>query len=107
MGFAEILALLLAATAGWLVWDTLRARETANAAMRAACEERALLFLDDTVSLRSVRPMRDADGRVRLRRTYTFQYSDTGHDRRDGTLTLIGNDVLALELAAPAAISPH
>ena len=77
IGLPEIAALALAAAVGWLVWDTLRARERANDAMRAACEARGLLFLDDTVSLASLRPVRDADGRMRLRRIYRFQFSDT------------------------------
>jgi hypothetical protein len=98
LGPAEILAVLLILLALWLVWDTLRAREYANTAMRNACERRGYLFLDDTVSLHGVRPVRDADGRVRLRRDYRFQYSDTGHNRRDGSITLVGESISALEL---------
>lgn len=98
MGLPEIVALLLLLLAGWLLWDTLRARETANAAMRAACAHHGLLFLDDTVSLQSVRPIRDRDGRVTLRRTYHFQYSDTGHNRRNGSITLIGDRIVSLDL---------
>jgi uncharacterized protein DUF3301 len=98
LGPAEILAVLLFLLALWLVWDTLRAREYANTAMRNACERRGYLFLDDTVSLHGIRPVRDADGRVRLRRDYRFQYSDTGHNRRDGSITLVGEAVSALEL---------
>lgn len=100
IGLSEIAALGLFVLVCWLVWDTLRAREHANAAMRAACEERGLLFLDDTVSLHSVRPVRDEHGRVRLRRAYRFQYSDTGHNRRDGSITLVADTVAALELGA-------
>jgi hypothetical protein len=98
IGPAEILAVLLLLLALWLVWDTLRAREQANAAMRDACERRGYLFLDDTVSLHAMRPVRDSDGRVRLRRAYRFQYSDTGHNRRDGSITLVGDVVSMLEL---------
>ena len=98
IGPAEILAVLLVLLALWLVWDTLRAREYANTAMRDACERRGYLFLDDTVSLHAVRPIRSADGRVRLRRVYRFQYSDTGHNRRDGSITIVGQAVSALEL---------
>jgi hypothetical protein len=98
IGPSEIVALLLFLLALWFVWDTLRARERANAAMRNACERRGYLFLDDTVSLHAVRPVRDGDGRVRLRRHYRFQYSDTGHNRRDGAIALVGDRVTALEL---------
>ena len=99
IGLPEIAVLLACAAAGWLVWDTMKARETANDAMRAACRRSGYFFLDDTVSLKSVRPMRDRDGRLRLSRMYTFQYSDTGHNRRDGSITLLANLVTALTLA--------
>lgn len=103
IGLPEIVAILVAVAACWLVWDTLRAREQANTAMRAACERRGFLFLDDTVSLRSVRPVRDDDGRIRLQRRYEFQYSDTGHNRLDGSITLVAAGVTALDLGSGAA----
>ena len=106
MGFAEIAFVLLLAGGCWLAWDSLRTRELANDAMRDACESRGLLFLDDTVALRSLRPMRDDEGRVRLRRVYDFQYSDTGHNRRNGTITLLRGEVLALDLGADLAQRP-
>lgn len=100
IGLPEIAALALAALAGWLVWDALRARERANDAMRAACRARGLFFLDDTVSLASLRPVRDEDGRMRLRRIYRFQFSDTGHNRREGSITLVASAVTDLRLEA-------
>lgn len=103
LGPAEIVALLLFVSVGWLVWDTLRAREQANAEMRAACEARGFLFLDDTVAMRSLRPVRDADGRVKLRRVYDFQYSDTGHNRLNGSITLVASRVAALDLGDSAS----
>jgi len=109
MGFTEIFAMLALAGAGWLLWDSLKAREAANTAMRAACHARGLLFLDDTVSLASMRPVRDDDGQLRLRRIYRFEYSETGHDRSQGSITLMADAVLALNIgpgsegARPAA----
>jgi hypothetical protein len=100
MTLAEILALALAAVAGWLVWDSLEARETANAAMREACRRAGLLFLDDTVALTSMRPARDGRGGVQLRRVFGFEYSDTGHNRRKGTLTMIAGTVSDVDLGA-------
>lgn len=99
MGLPEIAALLVAVLAGWLVWDTMRAREHANEAMREACARHGYFFLDDTVSLAQVRLRRDDDGRLRIARVYTFQYSDTGHNRRDGSITLLATVVTALALA--------
>ena len=70
---------------GWFLWDSLKAREAANAAIRPACRAEGLLFLDDTVALDRLRPERDDDGRMRLARVYRFEYSDNGTNRRRGT----------------------
>ena len=45
----ELAALALVAAVAWFVWDSLKAREAANAAIRPACRAAGLLFLDDTV----------------------------------------------------------
>ena len=108
MGFTEVVALMLAVCAGALVWGNLKARETVNTAIREACREHHLLFLNDTVALESLWPVRDASGHLRLRRLYSFEYSDTGHNRRKGTVTLIAGNLYALsvEPCLPEHIRP-
>jgi hypothetical protein len=105
----EIVTLLILAGAGWLVWSNLKAREAANTAIRSACDAGGLLFLNDTVGLDSIRPVRDDDGHVVLRRVYAFEYSDTGHDRRKGSVTLIGDRVTGLSVGptSPDAATLH
>jgi hypothetical protein len=99
MTLMQMVAVALVAAAVWFLWDHLRARESANHAMRAACQARGLLFLDDTVALRKLRPGRDDNGRLVVRRTFDFAYSDSGHDRRGGRIVMLGTQVEALELA--------
>jgi len=98
MTFLEVIALLAVAGAAGLLWTSLKAREAANAAMRAACRAEGLLFLDDTVALQSMRPSRDGDGRMALRRIYGFEYSDTGENRRRGSVTLLGPRIVAIDM---------
>jgi hypothetical protein len=83
---------------GWFWWDSLQAREAANAAIRPACKARGLLFLDDTVALAGLRPARSEEGRMQLRRVYRFEFSDTGDNRRGGSVTLQGSRIVALDL---------
>lgn len=85
---ATALVLLIAGTLFWI--DTLRAREAALAAGRAACERYGLLLLDDTVAVTQTRLARNAEGRLRLARTYGFEFSDTGNNRRHGSIELLG-----------------
>lgn len=94
----EILGILLLGGSGWLLWSSLRAREAANEAIRAACKAETLWFLDDTVGLRSMRPVRDAEGRLTLQRVYGFEYSDTGDNRRHGAVTMIGATPVAVRV---------
>lgn len=103
MPVLEILG-LLALVAGYWTWrDIIRAREAAVRVSRAACEAHGLLFLDETVAISSIWPARNEDGRLALRRVYTFEYSDTGDNRRPGYLTLLGEDVVALHLGERTA----
>ena len=81
-------------------------------ALSEACADEGLQFLDDTVAIRSLRLVRDDDGRLRLRRIYGFEYSDTGDNRRPGTVTLLGQRVELLHVrpqlyVVPKAPEPH
>jgi hypothetical protein len=87
---AFALVTLLTGTVFWI--DTLRAREAALVAGRAACERYSLLLLDDTVAVTRMRFARNAEGRLRVARTYGFEFSDTGNNRRHGTITLLGGE---------------
>jgi len=82
------LALVLAAVYLWI--DSLRAREHAVAAGRAACARYGVQLLDDTVSFARLRLARDEEGRLRLRRTYVFEFSETGDNRRHGAIVMLG-----------------
>lgn len=94
----ELAALGAAAAVAWFLWDSLKAREAANAAIRPACRAAGFLFLDDTVALERMRPGRDEDGRLHVGRVYRFDYSDTGDNRRRGSVALLGARVLRVDL---------
>lgn len=94
----EVVALAAIALAGWFWYDSMRSRERALRAGRGACEREGLQFLDDTVLCTRTRPTRDASGRVKLRRVYTFEFSDDGQRRRAGSIVMVGDRVESLEL---------
>ncbi|MFO1361630.1 MAG: DUF3301 domain-containing protein [Burkholderiales bacterium] len=94
----EALALAGIAAAGWFWYDSMRARERAVHAGRAACDREGLQFLDETVLCTRTRPTRDADGRVTLRRVYAFEFSDDGRRRRGGSIVMVGARLESLEL---------
>lgn len=94
----ELGAILVLAAAVLLWLDSLRARERAVRAGRSACERYRLQFLDDTVSFARMRLARNHDGDLRLARTYTFEFSDTGNNRRQGAIVMLGGEVQDLHM---------
>jgi hypothetical protein len=95
---SEIVILIVASFGGWLVFDALRARETATIAARDACRAQGLQFLDDTVQGARTRFARDTEGLLRLRRTFSFEFSDDGVTRRAGRVVLLGAHLESLQL---------
>ena len=92
-------AAIVLIAAGIFFWlDSLRARERALNAGRAACERHELQFLDDTVAFARLRLARDAEGQLSLARTYTFEFSDTGNNRRHGAIVMLGGELRDLQL---------
>jgi hypothetical protein len=90
---------LLVIVAVALVWaDSLKARERAVRAGRSACQRYQLQFLDDTVSFTRMRLARDDGGQLKISRTYTFEFSDTGNNRRHGAIVMLGGEVADLHM---------
>jgi len=94
----ELLVLALALAATWLWLDSLRAREHAVAAGRAACARYGVQLLDETVAFARLRLGRDDNGRLRLRRTYIFEFTETGDNRRQGAIVMLGARLEDLQL---------
>ena len=99
----ELLGLIVLILLGWLWFDSLKAREAAVHAAREACEAEGLLFLDDTVGIASIKPARDSEGRLKLQRAYDFEYSDTGNNRIQGGVIMLGHRVILLNVGLRTA----
>lgn len=94
----EFLLLLLLLTFVWFWFDSLRALEIARNAGKRACDNADVQFLDDTVAGIGLTLARDTSGRRRLRRTYRFEFSDTGNTRLEGKLILLGFNVVSVTM---------
>ncbi|CAB1370035.1 DUF3301 domain-containing protein [Denitratisoma oestradiolicum] len=94
----ETLSLMVIAVLGWLWLDSFKAHEAGINAARSACESENLQLLDETVFLNSLRMARNDDGQVVLRRVYQFEYSDTGDNRRRGSVMLLGHKVIVVNV---------
>lgn len=107
MDIYEFLALVSLIAGGWLWLDSLKAREIGVRAAQTACAEEGLQFLDETVLIKSFRLARDDEGRLRFRRVYAFEYSDTGDNRRSGSVTMLGHDVELLHVRPNLYVVPQ
>jgi hypothetical protein len=84
-----LLLLLIAFVALWL--DGRRAQELAVVRCRQACANAGVQFLDDIAPVWRVRLRRDANGVLRLRRVFTFEYSTAEGERRSGSIVVLGH----------------
>lgn len=103
MASIEVLALLVLCLLAWFWLDGIKARELGVGVARASCARAGVQFLDETVSIRSLRVARDDDGRLRIRRAYDFEYSASGNDRQRGSVILLGREVVLLDAPQPAS----
>lgn len=106
MDLASLLLLLTLAALGWFWFDSLSALEVACAAGRKVCGKAAVQFLDDTVASTGLAVVRDQHGRRVLRRTYRFEFSETGNSRLEGRVVVLGKSVESVTLE-PYQILPQ
>ncbi|HVS27771.1 MAG TPA: DUF3301 domain-containing protein [Burkholderiales bacterium] len=99
----EIVIILILGGFAWLWFDSLKAREAAIRAARAACAAEGLMLLDYTVAIAGLKLARDEDGRLKLQRAYDFEYSDNGDNRLKGSVVLLGHRVVILNIGLSIA----
>jgi hypothetical protein len=100
---SDLVLLVLTAAAlagGYRIWQlSLDAREAANRIAKDTCSRAVVQFLDGTVAFAGFRLSRDAKGKRRLLRTYTFDYTSDGFERAQGFIVLAGLRVESIGLA--------
>jgi hypothetical protein len=81
MDFASLVVLGALGAGGWIWLHSIRILEIARDAGRRTCVRENLQSLDDTVASTILALTRDDNGRRILRRTYRFEFSETGNSR--------------------------
>jgi len=94
--FPTMIFVMLAAFAAFLWWSGARAAaERAGQLGRDACERAGVQWLDQAVHAHSMRLRRGDDGRLRVERSFRFEYSEDGVQRHIGHLVLRGEQLVA------------
>jgi adenylyl- and sulfurtransferase ThiI len=94
----NLLLILLLVAGTWFWWDSMNARERAVTVAAHACQQINVQLLDQTVALESIKPARNDEGRVVLRRIYGFEYSIERVERRKGRAILRGQVLEQVQL---------
>jgi hypothetical protein len=85
---------------GYKIWQlSMDARDAANRIAKDTCSRAVVQFLDGTVAFAGFRLARQANGKRRLLRTYTFDYTSDGFERAQGFIVLAGQRLEAVGLA--------
>jgi len=87
---------LLTALAVWQ--NALKARDLARMFGHELCAKAGVQLLDQSVSLTGMGLTRNAEGNLRLRRSYRFEVSIDGRDRHRGSLTMLDGRLLSWSL---------
>jgi hypothetical protein len=93
MDILSLLALIAMVSLGWFWLNSLRILELARKAGKQACINADVQFLDDTVAGNELAFARNDRGRRVLRRTYCFEFSETGNSRLEGQVIMLGDKI--------------
>ena len=101
-----LLILMILGSSAFAFWSAGRAAaERAEAVGRNACRAAGVQLLDESVHALGLRLCRHDNGWLGLERTFRFDYSSNGEDRRVGRLVLRGDRLVYF--SGPVTTTPH
>ena len=101
MQLVDITPLLFIAFLVWLWFDSTRSHELAVQITSRLCLKHDVQLLDETVALRRLGVSWPREG-LRLKRTYRFDYTIEGTERRTGSLVLLGSRLATYQIDSPS-----
>lgn len=91
--------LILIVLAIGLYWsDGMKTREFAFHTVERYCHKNEVVLLDGYVALNGQWLKRDDQGKLKIWRSYLFEFSSTGEERYQGKITLLGLRVTEITL---------
>lgn len=79
-------------------WQSDRIKSLAMQRVYQHCKSQNLQLLDQTMVLKGINLQRDESGSLRMLRRYAFEFTSTGEMRHQGSVVVLGNTLLSLEL---------
>jgi len=97
---SDLLWLCFLSFAGWHWWQGQKVKEIALKSAIKYCKEVDIQLLDQSIYLRGFWFKRDSDGKLRIWRSYQFDFTATGDDRAKGRVVMLGYKLTNIELDA-------
>jgi len=94
----KLIFLIFAATLIVYWWQSAQVHELAIKAARRTCQRCDVQFLDHTVARVSTQVKRGDQGKLRLERNYSFEFTPDGNSRYIGNVHTIANRISAVIL---------
>lgn len=91
-----LIVIIILATAWW--WRIHGQRDYALKCIKAHCQKLNLTLLDGYAALKKITLKKDNNGKLRLARVYSFEFTVTGEQRYTGYITLFGYAIGHIEL---------
>lgn len=83
-----------------------KARDIARAYCRRETQRKQFVFLDDSISLKSMRIKR-VKGKLGFLRSYAFEFNHSDYQRYDGKIELLGYQVIKIQYFHPDHIEQN
>ncbi|MGH1439012.1 MAG: DUF3301 domain-containing protein [Cellvibrionaceae bacterium] len=98
MTLTDMALLFLLFLLGYAIWSHLDVTRIAQYAAKKYCDKTGVQFLDQNVVLRKISLARSPHSLFAFKRLYRFEFASIGDRRYRGTITLIGQRMLDVEL---------
>ncbi len=85
----------------WFWQNSMRFRDLAIHKCKISCRRMDLQLLDETVALHKISIARNSRRDMTLQRRYHFEFSLSGNDRYEGSITFLGQTVDCILLDHP------
>ena len=96
LGDVLLLCGFLSFLAYW--WSAQGVKQQAFRAVKNHCKSMDVQLLDEGVALRGFWLKRDAAGRIRVWRSFVFEFSSTGNERYEGRVMMLGPRIEKIDL---------
>ena len=94
----DILTFVLIVGLLWFWWDSRGSAEHATKIVQQHCDRMGVTFLNDTVGWKKIRFKRNRQGRIKLQRTYFFEFASDLQQQYQGEIIMLGQQLYKIDM---------